>query len=525
MAGQIGRRGVLGGGAAWGASFALRAGVAARPPAGEFRFVAGRLRAPIQLSVVRTEQTYSAHKVAFISPEYVTNRFRVAYAGHVFDPQLPGEMDMPDAYAIEGISLQALIDGRWQVVRGTFAGQEAVQVSPGVGVLSDDIVFPAAVPANTPMASVVAIRASAGQRVPVNSRARVGTDEGAVGDGWQSRRFLLDVGGAWEGPDGRFSGRLVTPTYIVGVGGDRPVFWVDGDSIGYGKNGNENELTGARFHDGTGALGYIAMALEERRRSRRMAFGMTCVPGVRFAERAVRANWGRQLDLLRLVPNRPYTHIISQHGNSGPQGGYENAFVPAIARYYELVQAESAAWGDGPAPIYQTRSIARPGAWPTSLAAQTRAGAQPGYAARWAFDADLAGERFAALAGCIPTNTYYGYDQGDHWDKIAVPTFSAVVTRPCAAGEREVLLSAAPVVGTFLLFGPGQENLGAHVVSVTDGFPVRVLLEQGFDRAIAAGLPVQAVLAADGAGVHPATAGHERIAAAMVDWKVTAFGH
>lgn len=523
MSGRIGRRGVLGGAAAWGASLALGPAATARSHAEDYRFVAGRLRAPTQLGLVQTEQVYSAHKVAFVSPDYPTNRFRVVYAGHYFDPELPGEVDMPAGFEIEGISLQALVDGRWLVARGSFAGREAVRVAPGVGVLSDDVVFEVAIPANTPMASVVAIRAEVGQQVPVNSRARVGTDEGAVGDGQRSQRALLDVTGPLRGAEGRFSGRLVTPTFIVGVGGNRPVFWVDGDSIGYGKSGNENELTGPGFHDGTGALGFIAMALEEQRRGQRLAFGMSCVPGVRFAERGRRANWARQLDLIGLVPNRPYTHIISQHGNSGPAGSYAADFVPAMRRYYALLQAESAAWGDAPAPIYQTRSIPRPGVWPVSLAAQRGSG--EGLAtARWAFDADLVAGRFPELAGCISTNDYYGYDRDEHRDKIAVPVFSAVVSKICAAGGRDVALSARPAVGAFLLFGPGQEDLGAHVVSVTDGEPVAVRLERAFDRDIVAGTPVQAVLAADGAGLHPSSEGHERIAAAMVDWKAEVFG-
>ena len=523
MAGLIGRRGVLGGVTALGVSLALGREAAALPSAGQYRFVAGRLRSPTQLGLVRAEQAYSAHKVAFVSPEYPTNRFRVAYAGHYFDPELSRELDLPTPYEIEGISLQAYLDGRWVVAHGRFGGREGVLVAPGVGVLSDDVVFPVAVPPNTPMTSVVAIRAVAGQQLPVNSRARVGTDEGAVGARRQSQREQLDVGGAPRGDDGRFGGRLVTPSFIVGVGGERPVVWVDGDSIGYGKSGNENELTGGDFHEGTGALGFIAVALEERRRSQRMAFGMSCVPGVRFGERGVRANWARQLELIRLVPNRPYTHIIGQHGNSGPDGDYEVAFRPAMQRYYDLLAAESAAWGDAPAPIYQTRSIPRPGVWPVSLAAQSPSAAPLASAVRWAFDADLVAGRFAELAGCIPTNTYYGYDQAQHRDKIAVPDFSAVVTKTCAVGEREVDLSGRPAVGDFLLFGPSG-NLGAHVVSVTDGEPVAVRLEHSFADEIAAGTLVQAVLAADGAGLHPSSAGHERIAAAVVDWKAAVFG-
>ena len=521
MSGQIGRRGVLGGAAALGVSLAL--GPAVAEAATQYRFVAGRLRSPTQLGLVRPEQAYSAHKVAFVSPDYPTNRFRVAYAGHYFDPELSRELAMPAPYEIEGLSLQAYLDGRWVVAHGGFAGRDGVLVEPGIGVLSDDVVFPDAIPPNTPMASVAAIKAVAGQQVPVNSRARVGTDEGAVGSARQSQIGQLGVGGALRGDDGRFGGRLVTPAFIVGVGGERPVFWVDGDSIGYGKNGNENELTGPDFHDGTGALGFIAMALEERRRSQRLAFGMSCVPGVRFGERGSRANWAQQLGLIRLVPNRPYTHIISQHGNSGPDGAYEAAFRPAMQRYYALLAAESEAWGDEPAPFYQTRSLPRPGVWPVSLAAQNPSAAPLASAVRWAFDADLVAGRFAELVGSIPTNTYYGYDQAAHRDKIAVPEFSAVVSKTCAAGEREVALSARPAVGDFLLFGV-SENLGAHVVSVTNSEPVVVRLERSFGQEIAAGISVQAVLAADGAGLHPSSAGHERIAAAMVDWKAAVFG-
>ena len=131
--------------------------------------------------------------------------------------------------------------------------------------------------------------------------------------------------------------------------------------------------------------------------------------------------------------------------------------------------------------------------------------------------------RFAELVGSIPTNTYYGYDQAAHRDKIAVPEFSAVVSKTCAAGEREVALSARPAVGDFLLFGV-SENLGAHVVSVTNSEPVVVRLERSFGQEIAVGTSVQAVLAADGAGLHPSSAGHGRIAAAMVDWKAAVFG-
>ena len=166
MSGQIGRREVLGGAAALGVSLALGPEAVAQAAATQYRFVAGRLRSPTQLGLVRPEQAYSAQKVAFVSPDYPTNRFRVAYAGHYFDPELSRELALPGPYEIEGLSLQAYLDGRWVVAHGGFAGRDGVLVEPGIGVLSDDVLFPDAIPPNTPMASVVAIKAVAGQHLP-----------------------------------------------------------------------------------------------------------------------------------------------------------------------------------------------------------------------------------------------------------------------------------------------------------------------------------------------------------------------
>ena len=491
-------------------------------------FAAGRLRTPGKLGQATAGREYSAHKVEFYSPPYPSNHFRCAFPGHftLANGSVPSERAIPNSYFIEGHALQAFIGGSWIVVTGSFGGGQSVVIDPAtneVGVLGDDIVFPHNVPPNTRMAIVTCLHVNTDDNVGVSVRDRVGTYEGARASASSQIAHLKNTGPLGR-PHDRIGGRLFAPSFIVAkpfLGLDRPVFWVNGDSIGWGANSNENILVGT----GYGGFGFIDLALEDDTRSRRTPFYNSCVPGVGAGEQQYRSAWSRKLDLIKLVPNRPYTHIITQHYGNGPSGDYETVFKPSMKAYFSLLKSESQSWGNPASPIFQTRPIPFPGStdWVTSLAGESPSMSPYPAAVRWRFDADLlAGDVYTDIRGTIDTNRDYAFDQFANRDKIAIIPFSTTLAANFASGNAAISLADPVAVGDMVVVDPGGTNQARHVIEVV-GSPYTAMLESPINRSYGSGVNVRISYVGDSMGVHPATPGHVLISRSVIDWKAVMF--
>lgn len=502
-----------------------------------YKFASNRFRSPSALGTCTANRERSVHRCAWVSPDYPTNNFRMAFASHWTNAlgSLPSELAAANPFTIQGVSIQAFISGAWVNVMGAFAGAASVTIDPAtnpVGVLTDDITFAQDIPPNTPMRAQAYVIGATGATIPVSStmKNRSGvTDDVAFGHASADLSGYLSNTGAWTTPsgggDGRLGGSLFGPSFIIAraPGGlDRPVFWFNGDSIGDGKNALENFAMTA-----SGARSFVDRGFDESTVGRRMSYYNSCIPGVGATEQSDRTKWSRKLDLIRMCPNRPYTHIVTEHNNNG---GVLTDFVagsgsPTLNTYLALLASESAFWGDVGVPIFQTRPIPRPGSWAYDLASQ--ATAPPLTDNKWLFDSDLANDApwvRQYLRGCIDVARDYSYDQGANRNKIKVPVFTTTLAADAASGANVISTVDAPPMYSKLLLDPTNSPQAPDVIGVSGSGPYTVNLAINLSAAKPANTVVKETYGGDNQSLHPATLAHILMAAAVADWKKATFG-
>lgn len=499
-------------------------------------FATGRLRSPTLLGTSAAATQFTAHKVVGTTPPYWTNNYRFAFPGHYTraDGITPSEIICPNNYNVAGFSMMIWINGAW-VIKTAWDTSAPKTVVAGAGYMMDgstEIVFDTPVPPSTPYQIVTRINMLAsGDKLPMSCKNRAGTFENAAQTVVGSN-FHLTVTGGQSGSDGRLGGMVYAPSFGIckQIGGlTRPVFWVNGDSIGFGKNENENNLPELS----TGAVGYLSRALEDETRSDRMSFYNSCIPGVGQEEQKTRTPWQYKLGLIEMCPNRPYTHIITEHMNNASGGDYTAAFKPRMITYYAFLKTCSTFWGDTAAPIYQTLSIPRPDGsdYGTSRVNQGSSGENYGISNRWLFDADLLkGDVYTDLAGVIPTNDRYSYDHeraDGKWDRTQVPGYEAVLTTALTSGDQFVNVNKKPRDPNlqFIVLEPGTANAGRHVTSIVSNGDGTWRLN--LDATLAYNKPIGTRVAGsywgDSVGLHPNTSGHKLIAQDVIDWKNNQF--
>jgi hypothetical protein len=322
------------------------------------------------------------------------------------------------------------------------------------------------------------------------------------------------------GTDGRIGGGIYAPSFVIAqstAGLDRPVFLVNGDSIGYGKNEFETFSTSTYL-----SMGFVGRGLDDDLSSRRMAYYNSCIPSVGI-EQKVRTGWNRKLDLIKLCPNRPYTHIITEHYNNG---WLISTYRDEFNLYYNLLKSESRYWGDNAALIYQSRPIPRPSStnWCTTLGGQPSTN-EALTDIKWAgFDADLVSGYFPQIAGSIDSNRDYAFDQTTNRNKIKVNTFATTLAADYTSGATTCSLVDAPSVNDQLIFNAASSSGATYVRAVSGTGPFTVTIFQGVTGAKLTGASIVGTYSGDQIGLHPATPGHTLIKNAWVDWKNGLFG-
>lgn len=475
-------------------------------------FTAGRLRFPTALGTATAGKEDTIHKTQWISEDFPQNEFYIAVGAFYTktDGSNSTETDLPNNFTLIGAALHAFVGGVWQKVKLiTQALGNQIVFTPGMLRLIGPFTFPDWLPAETQMSVLLRIQLATNAVVGVGNKNRTGTTELAKASATDAD---LDSTGNLGGTDGRLGGSIFSPAFIVARGKnalDRPVFWCDGDSIQWGKNSNENVIVGATY----GSCGATALAMDSKVNKRRYPFCISAIPGITALEQNDPLKWQRRRGLIRLVPNRPYTHIITNVCNN-VNGTYQQ-YKDAIAGYLSILKSESVYWGDAEAPIIHTGILPKPGTsdWATTSAGQgTSIDVYP-TANRWLFEADL-------VAGLIPNidilfkNERVKLDLANDRDKWKLTGFATTVAVNYVQNATTISLTANPGIGSMIVVDPGGSvNAARHVTGVSGTGPFVCTIESGINVAgINAGAVVKTTYVGDNGAAtgatHPATPGH-----------------
>jgi len=238
-----------------------------------------------------------------------------------------------------------------------------------------------------------------------------------------------------------------------------------------------------------------------------------------------RSQASRYFDLIHMVPNRPYTHITTDHYNNG---GLDIKYRNNFNAYFSTVLGESTYWGNAPAPLYACEPIPRCGSWATTLAGQS-----PGTAAltydinvgqRWLYRSDIMGKVFPQLSGYIPTNLNYSYDQSTNIDKAALQAKSYTLTADMAVGATSISVTESPTVGDFIVYDATKSNGGTNVRAISGTGPYTLTLYPSVVTAKTSGSVLPCSNVGDSAGLHPSGMGAPIIAANVRSWLNNTFG-
>lgn len=488
-------------------------------------FSTGRFRSPTGLGTVSAGKEETAVRIEFYSPDRPSNAYRFALPAYWTkdDGSVPSEFPLPNAYTCKGLSM--MIDrednGTWET-EVLFDSSSPVTVDPAVddvGPILDPVIFGHDIPPNCHCMVTIRLSAATGAFVPVAIRNRTGTLEIAKIDATDAP---LTNTGALTGSDGRFGGEMFCPAFGISqfeLDG-MPVFLVSGNSIGWGKNENENVLIDTRY----GGMGFIARGLEDDTRSNRFPFANFCIPGMGPGELDVVAGWPRKLAHVQRCPNRPYNAIITEHYNN--LGGTYAQYKQSLLDYHAILKSESAHWGDPEAPMYQTGVIPRPGStdWCTSLEGQgTSAGDVWPTGNRWLYDRDLRlGGIYPDIDEIIEINPYIAADLGDNRDILRLPGYVTTLAEQALSGTTQIRVLTRPADDIeYVVLDPTGSVQARHITGramQADG-TVILTLESAINFTYAAGTVVKSSFGGDAVGLHPNTPGHKLLAGGVIDWK------
>jgi hypothetical protein len=425
--------------------------------------------------------------------------------------------------------MHAFVGGSWVSVPLTvmdisvpYTGQTAFTLDPSTNDVGTIVggSFLVDIPAGTKMLFSVASNVAAGGSMiaGIAPTAATGRLDSCV-FGSTSFAGSLTSTTSIAGSDGRIGGGMYSPAFAVARpknGLDRRVYWALHDSKGWGRNMMERYLDTPLL-----SCGFIAMAMDESTIGPRMPCGLLGVPSVGATEWKVRTGWNRKLDLLRKLPNRPYTDVITDHYNNASMidANYRSNFTA----YYTTILTESRSWNDLPAKLHQTRPIPSPGStdFVTTLTGQpaTTSGLS---SLRFAgFDADLTSGYFTQLTSVINMNRDYAYDQGTNRDKIKLTGVVRTLAAAYTASAATLSVVEQPTVGEELVIDPSVNTGASYVRGVTGTGPYTITLFPAVNKALAQGATVPTTYVGDRIGLHPSNQGHALLSVVLAEWKAS----
>lgn len=470
-------------------------------------FTAGRLRLPTSRGTVEAGEEFTAHKSMWISDDFPQNYFYIGLWNGYTDNTGAEQINVT-SYDLVGASMHAFYGGTWKIVTLiSVALANPVTFAAGAMRLIGPFVFPDWVPAESQMAVVLRINTTAGAFLPTSIKLRNGTNEGAsrtvVGSD-----FHLTATGALGGTDGRFDGEVMAPAFVLARPQnklDRPVFLIDGDSIVWGKNSNENNLPGTTY----GSMGAMSLAMDSKTGKRRYPFSNWGCPGMGPDD-----DHSYKDALIRLCPNRPFTHVVTNHINN--VGGAQNVFEGQIIDHMEKLDVMSRYWGDVAAPIFHAGILPKPGTtnWCTDSVNQTGSGQSYPTAPRYVFGDKLKAGTVPYCDGVFKTDRILE-NPATQRGKWALTGFSTTIQTNYVSGATSIILNANPGVGSMIVCDPGGVNAARHVTAVTGSGPYTCTIESGItSSALLVGVTVKTTYVGDTGstgGTHPATPGHVQL--------------
>jgi len=478
---------------------------------------------------------------------FASHSYRLALPGHtnITTGVWPTESNLLTDITIDGVSIGYGLTTdptAATYVAGTIAGTvgAVITTTNAIGVLTDDIISAASpIPAgyhrwmqiamNTP--ATVSIPAVY-QFTPSTSPAIEGTVRGTTV--YSATSTVAITPGAV--PQAAYG-----PSFVVCKGhSGKAVALIWGDSISAGLNEQPDSYT-------NGISGFISRGLENA--STKLFGANFGVPGAgphQWTYQGRVGSSGNKIDLIKLVPNLPFTHIISEHGTNSVNGiangtvsgttsggtldtitglpwNTPAGFLAGMKAYSDMLRAEFGA----SIPIYQTTIICKGS---TITGWSTAAGTTPngatlaqGFGFNAQLQTDLVGGKFASY---IDTASIAG-DTNDK-SKWAVHPFQTTL----AADYVSLATTCSLVSVTGLSVGDGliidplglvsQSNpgngIGSFVIGITGTGPYTVTLSspRAYTVNPPAGTQVNGEYTRD--GTHPSASMHKLMSVAVTKW-------
>lgn len=343
------------------------------------------------------------------------------------------------------------------------------------GILATTLALPADIPAWSDIKIGIGLSLTAGSLMIACYDARIGTDEGGRSHDTTGFTAQLATGASLSGNSGSTSsaigGFLYGPAAIFYKGADgRPVFFADGDSIGYGKG-----TPGSVAVDGI--AGIIELMCANDVGTYRIPVINTCIAASRPQYthpddedyNPTIAQYARELVDQVTVLNggvAPFSHFTCEHGNNSVGNPYNTlfTFTPMMQSRWAFLQA----WHDK--PIIQATMIQRT---TSTDMFQSSTGQAP------SANDQTSGVRFQwndSILGESPpegfdyaVNTYaaLAFDTGSNRDKFKVAPFSTTIAAGDAGSGSTLVLTHAPTPGMCLALA-GQARI---VEAVTGAGP------------------------------------------------------
>jgi hypothetical protein len=510
--------------------------------------VATRLHFPFHsstgsLGTFTTAGRFQCHETVFYTPDYEITDLRLFFPAFytLTTGTAPTETAGPNNKVIEGVSVLINDTLPWRSL--AFSGSAGVTVAPATNSVGHwtDALTGVPISANSKLRVRIAFNGTVNDKSWQGMTRRTSLGEGSQGSSSSLAAKLTD--------NSSLNGSNVLNSSIYGpamaVGRGRPsgkaVYVIVGDSIGAGANTPESQT------DARGNRGYIQRGVDATTGGRCAYLDLTC-PGIRPSEWQNRSGWSRRLDALALLPNIPFTHVLSQLGTNGVgNAAFMTDLLPKMQAYWNLLKTE---WNK---PITQLELLPRPTstdgyATTSNQRTQTDAAAdksskyytgnvaaivaaQP-HAQRWAFNCYVGGlngtsspANDARAAGYITDSIapwkYVSADTGANRDLWALRPFTTTVVSH-TGGSSTIVFNAAPAVGEYIsLLDGAAARLARIVLSVTGTGPYTVTLDQSITSAVPANNIVTAMMS-DNSGLHPGTIPHSDpnlLPKALTDWK------
>jgi hypothetical protein len=307
-------------------------------------------------------------RLAFSSPDYPLKIFRVYYQNFFVDEAGTYHTEDVTGFAnsreVNGSSNITIAGARFEAVANTTfkpilfnGGSATVTLLPGQGIWSDDIVLDNYMPARTSFFTRQVVTAPIGGGRPSGYRPvkTPAVDKAEMNATEATLTAKLEVAATSIASAGTGSYQYGPTAIVARTPIDKKAVIIVGDSIIFGSDDPNNTSLSAYYSRGYAPRGFD----DDTHIMPRLAYGNFAVPGTRAGftndpeNSAVNATvnptntalenvgtWGMRERILTTLPNLPYTHVISNMGNSNvingtswPGAGYETVTINTIAAW------------------------------------------------------------------------------------------------------------------------------------------------------------------------------------------------